>query len=118
MLLAAWQALNRFGPIRRRERAIAFGKAALVDNSAALIRRAGREARLGGRYVEVVRDRAIALFRIPPTLDPATLDARLEGLNPRRSFASTAQAAIDARTRDELVRSAQSLNQWLEEVQR
>ena len=44
MLLAAWQALNRFGPVRRRERAIAFGKAALVDNSAALIRKAGREA--------------------------------------------------------------------------
>ena len=43
MLLAAWQALVRFGPVRRRERAIAFGKAALVDNSAALIRKAGRE---------------------------------------------------------------------------
>ena len=118
MLLAAWQALVRFGPVRRRERAIAFGKAALVDNSAALIRRAGREAHLGGRYVDVIRDRAVALFRIPPTLDPETLDARLEGLNPGRSFASASAAAIDARTRDELVRAAQSLNEWLEEIQR
>jgi hypothetical protein len=118
MLLAAWQALVRFGPVRRRERAIAFGKAALVDNSAALIRRAGREARLGGRYVEVIRDRAVTLFRIPPTLDSETLDARLEGLNPRHSFASVSQAAFNAQTRDELVRAAQSLNQWLEEVQR
>ena len=37
MLLAAWQAAVRFGPVERRARAIAFGKAALVDNSAALI---------------------------------------------------------------------------------
>jgi hypothetical protein len=117
MLLAAWQALVRFGPVRRRERAIAFGKAALVDNSAALIRKAGREAHLGSRYVEVIRERAVSLFRLPPTVDGETLTARLEALNPRRSFAATAAAASNARTRDELLDAAQSLNHWLEEVQ-
>jgi hypothetical protein len=117
MLLAAWQALVRFGPVRRAERAIAFGKAALVDNSAALIRKAGREASLGGRYVEVIRDRAIALFRLPAPLDPQTLSARLEALNPQRSFASAADAASRATSRDELLGAAQSLNQWLKEVQ-
>jgi hypothetical protein len=117
MLLAAWQALVRFGPVRRRERAIAFGKAALVDNSAALIRKAGREAHLGSRYVEVIRERAVSLFRLPPTLDGETLTARLEALSPRRSFAATAAAASNARTRDELLDAAQSLNHWLEEVQ-
>ena len=110
MVLAAWQALVRFGPVRRSERAIAFGKAALVDNSAALIRKAGREAHLGGRYVEVIRERAISLFRLP-------LSADLEALNPHRSFASAAQAAEDARSRDELLSAARSLNHWLEEVQ-
>jgi len=118
MLLAAWQALVRFGPVRRRERAIAFGKAALVDNSAALIRKAGRETRLGGRYVEVICERAINLFRLPANLDAEVLGERMEGLNPRRSFASVAERARSARSRDELVRAAQSLNQWLEEVQR
>lgn len=117
MLLAAWQALIRFGPVRRRERAIAFGKAALVDNSAALIRKAGREPHLGPRYVDVIRDRAVALFRLPPTLDPAALGARLEGLNPRHSFAAEAERARSAHSRDDLVRSAQSLNHWLEEIQ-
>lgn len=117
MLLAAWQALVRFGPIRRRERAIAFGKAALVDNSAALIRKAGREARLGDRYVEVVRERAVRLFRLPATLDQQALAARLEALNPHRSFASAAEAASNAQNRDELLGAAQSLNRWLEEVQ-
>jgi hypothetical protein len=117
MLLAGWQALVRFGPVRRPERAIAFGKAALVDNSAALIRKAGREAHLGGRYVDVIRDRAVALFRLPPSLDSQTLESRLEALNPRRSFAATAQAAEQARNREELLGAAQSLNHWLEEVQ-
>lgn len=117
MLLAGWQALNRFGPISRRERALAFGKQALVDNSAALIRKAGREAHLGSRYVDVIRERAITLFRLPPTLDPEQLAARLEAMNPRRSFATTAEEAMNAANRDELVRAAQSLNYWLLEVQ-
>ena len=117
MLLAAWQALVRFGPIRRRQRAIAFGKTALVENSAALIRKAGREARLGGRYADLIRERAVAMFGIAPTLDPTELDARVEALNPRRSFAAAAQAATDARSRDELLGAAKSLHIWLEEVQ-
>lgn len=118
MLLAAWQAIARFGPARRRERAIAFGKAALVDNSAALIRKARREAHFGSRYVDVVRERAISLFRLPSTLDVETLDIRLETLNSERSFAAAAVAASEARTRDELLVAAQSLNEWLKEIQR
>lgn len=117
MLLAAWQALIRFGPVQRRERAIAFGKAALVDNSAALIRKAGREAHLGSRYVDLIRERVLSLFHLPARLDPEALDARLEGLNAHRSFASAAEAASNARSREELLDAAQSLNQWLEEVQ-
>ena len=118
MLLAAWQALVRFGPIRRRQRAIAFGKAALVDNSAALIRKARRESHLGGRYAELIRERAIALFRLPATADPDMLAGRLEKLNPQRSFAYAAEAARNARSRDELLSAAQSLHHWLEEVQK
>jgi hypothetical protein len=117
MLLAAWQAVVRFGPVRRPERAIAFGKAALVDNSAALIRKAGREAHLGGRYVGVIRERAVALFRLPATGDAQTLNSRLEALNPNRSFAATAEGARHAATRDELVGAAKSLNEWLKEIQ-
>jgi hypothetical protein len=117
MLLAAWQALVRFGPARHPRRAIAFGKAALVDNSAALIRKAGRESHLGSRYVGTIRERAVRLFRLPPTLDAEALDGRLETLNPRRSFASAARAAKRAGSRDELLGAAKSLHQWLEEAQ-
>ncbi len=117
MLLAAWQALARFGPVKRRERAIAFGKRALVDNSAALIRKAGREGHLGDRYVEVIRERAANLFRIPATLDAEALSRRLENLNPQHSFAAAAEAACNAQNRDELLAAAQTLNHWIEEVQ-
>ena len=117
MLLAAIQAAIRFGSPRRPERAIAFGKAALVDNSAGLIRKAGREANLGPRYVDVIRDRAAALFRLPPTLSPEALDQRLEAMNPRRSFAELANLTEAARSRDELLSRAQSLHHWVEEVQ-
>ncbi len=117
MLLAGIQALVRFGAPRRTERAIAFGKAALVDNSAALIRKAGREADLGPRYVEVIRKRAASMFRLPTTLATEALDQRLESLNPRRSFTGLAAAASHARSRDELLISAQSLHHWVEEVQ-
>jgi hypothetical protein len=117
MLLAGWQALVRFGPVRRRERAIAFGKAALVDNSAALIRKAGREGHLGARYCEVIRELAMNLFRLPSTLDQRALEERLETVNPNRSFASAARAAERVRTRDELLNAARSLNHWLKESQ-
>ena len=117
MLLAASQALVRFGSPRRSERAIAFGKAALVDNSAALIRKAGREAQLGGRYVDVIRQRAASLFRLGPTAGPDELDEKLETLNPRSSFAKLAGEAGQARTRAELLSAAVSLHHWVEEVQ-
>ena len=117
MLLAAIQALVRFGSPRRAERAIAFGKSALVDNSAALVRKAGREAQLGPRYVDVIRDRAAALFRLPANSSPDELDQRLEGLNPKRSFEQLSAQTAGAQTRAELLEAAKSLHQWVEEVQ-
>ena len=117
LLLAGAQALFRFGAPRRPERAIAFGKAALVDNSAALVRKAGREPRLGARYADVIRERAAALFRLGPTASRELVDARLEALNSRTSFTVLAAAAASAQHRAELLGAAQSLHQWVEEVQ-
>lgn len=117
MLLAGAQALFRFGAPRRPERAIAFGKAALVDNSAALIRKAGREPRLGARYAEVIRERAAALFRLGPSTSRELIDARLEALNSRTSFTALAAAAGNAHRRDELLGAARSLHHWVKEVQ-
>ena len=65
----------------------------------------------------MIRDRASALFRLPPTLDPQMLNSRLESLNPHRSFAAAAVAASNAVSREELLSAAKSLNEWLKEAQ-
>lgn len=115
MLLAGWQAFTRFGPPVRRERAIAFGKAALVDNSAALIRKARRQARLGGRYAEVVRDRAITAFGVPGKLRDSQIDDYLDKLSSRARFSDLAAAADEASDRASLVAAAQALHDWQKE---
>jgi uncharacterized protein DUF4350 len=54
-ILAGLHALVRFGPAARRSRAIALGKTALVDNSAALVRMAKKEPQLLAAYAELTQ---------------------------------------------------------------
>ena len=117
LFLVGWHAFGRFGPIRPRARAIAFGKAALVENSAKLIRRAGRETSLGGRYAQVIRERAVATFGVPARLRDAALDAYLDKLGAWRGhrFSELARTAETTRDQDALVAAAQALHQWQKE---
>jgi hypothetical protein len=112
LLLAGWQALARFGPIAPRERAIAFGKAALIDNSAALIRKARREARMGGRYAAMIRERAARAFGAPARLRDEALDAYLDGLKGPQRFTELAEKAASARDRGELLEATSALHAW------
>lgn len=112
LLLAGIQAFGRFGPIRPRERAIALGKAALIDNSAALIRKAGREAGMGARYAAVIRDWAARAFGAPAHLRDGALDAYLDALKGRAQFTGLAAQATDARSRPELLDAARALHDW------
>jgi hypothetical protein len=112
LLLAGLQAISRFGPPRRPERAIAFGKAALIDNSAALVRQARREAGLGGRYAEMIRDKAVAVFGVPARLKGGAVADYLDKLDGRPSFSALASAAAEARSREELLAAAQALHRW------
>jgi hypothetical protein len=118
LLLVGWHAIGRFGPIRSRDRAIALGKAMLVENSAKLMRRAGREAQLGGRYAQVIREQAVAAFGIPAGLKEAALDEYLDrfGGNGRRRFSELAQAAELADDRISVVEAAQALHEWQEKI--
>ena len=118
LLLAGLYAMNRFGAPRRRERAIAFGKAALVDNSAAMIRRAGRETRMGYLYAGVIRDRAAAAFGVPAGLRDDALDAYLDGLAGSRRFTDLVREARDAENRETLAEAAQALHRWEKEKTR
>ena len=112
LLLAGLQAIARFGPARRPERAIAFGKAALIDNAAALVRQARREAALGGRYAEMIREKAVAAFAVPARLRDVAVDDYLDRLDGSGRFSALASAAAGARGREELLAAAQALHQW------
>ena len=118
VLLAAWQGAVRFGAPRRRPRAIAFGKAALIDNAAALVRKAGRYAMLGGRYADMTRDRAASVFGVAPQLRDGALDAHLDGLGRTARFSDLAEAARSARDRHAVLAAAQALHNWLWEKNR
>lgn len=112
LLLAGLQALARFGPPRRPERAIAFGKAALIDNAAALVRQARREAALGGRYAEMIRERAVTVFGVPARLRDGAVNDYLDKLEGRRRFSALAAAADEARSREAVLAAAQALHRW------
>lgn len=116
LLLVGWQAVARFGPPRLRARAIAFGKAALVDNAAMLVRKAGREARLGARYAQVIRERAARAFGVPARLRDAALDLYLDRLRGRRRFTELAAAAGEAQDRRALTDAARALHDWMGET--
>ncbi|KRA65062.1 hypothetical protein ASD79_19225 [Caulobacter sp. Root655] len=63
-LLMGLHAAARFRAVRRGERALALGKAALIDNSAGLIRMAKREPAMAPRYAELQRAAAIRALGI------------------------------------------------------
>lgn len=113
-LLAGYHGAFRFGPARREQRAIALGKAALVENSAGLIRLARREARLGGAYADVVRTDAARLAGAPAWLGGEKLDAYLDRLGradqPR--FTQLAAAVAAATDRASLMAAARALHEW------
>jgi hypothetical protein len=112
LLLAGIRATSRFGPARRPQRAIAFGKAALIDNAASLVRQARREAALGGRYAEMIREKAMTVFGVPARLRDAAVADYLDKLEGRGRFSTLAAAAREARGRDELLAAARALHQW------
>lgn len=116
LLLAGWQALVRFGTPTLPTRSIAFGKAALIENSAAIIRKARREVRLGTRYAGLARERAATVFRLPPTLQAQEVDAALDRLRPDQPFSALAKAVADARGRSQLAGAARAMNRWIQEA--
>lgn len=117
-LLAGLHGAFRFGPVRREQRAIAFGKAALVENSAGLIRQANREARLGGAYADVVRQDVARLTAAPHGQNESDLDRYLDRLG-RRDHAGFTELAANlraARNRHALMAAARALFEWKKEI--
>lgn len=120
--LAGFQAACRFGPLRRTPRALALGKTALVDNSAALIRLARREHRFGGRYAELIREQAARAVGAPRDLQGEALTLFLDRLAAQRGaddrLASLSAQAAGAADRVRLLDVARRLFHWRAEMTR
>lgn len=117
-LLAGLHGAFRFGPERQEGRAIAFGKSALVENSAGLIRMARREHRAGGAYAEVVREAAARAAGAAGSLAGPELDSYLDRLSKPGgpTFSELAARLRDARDRFELVGAARALFLWKKDI--
>jgi hypothetical protein len=116
-LLAGLHGAFRFGPAAEEGRAIAFGKAALVENSAGLFRLAGREHRTGGAYAELIREEA-ARVSGAPNLRGDELDSYLDRFSKPdgKPFSALAAEAADAPDRNHLVSAARALFLWKKDL--
>jgi hypothetical protein len=117
-LLLGIRAAGRFGAPRLRARAIAFGKAALVDNGALLVSKARKARLLGGRYAEVIREQAVRAFGVSPRFSPAEVDSYLDGLGQGARFTELARRAEAADSENDMLAAARALHAWKREVVR
>ncbi|RUU55179.1 DUF4350 domain-containing protein, partial [Mesorhizobium sp. M2C.T.Ca.TU.009.01.2.1] len=103
-----------FGPPRAEGRAIAFGKRALVDTTAMLLKRAGRLQGLGDRYAALMRQRAAALLGAPHGLQGEALDRWLDSRDKGEAHGFTARfkAVNDSNSLAAMHEAAEKLHDW------
>ncbi|MDR6833228.1 MULTISPECIES: DUF4350 domain-containing protein [unclassified Sphingopyxis] len=111
-LLALWQAWMRFGPALKPARAIAVSKAALIANSADLIKQARRELDGADAYVRSQRSAIARRLHAPGGLDEAAtdrwIDKHLRGGS--ELFSALARRLPLARNTHEFLADAQALH--------
>lgn len=120
-LLLGWRAAARFGPSVPARRAIALGKAALADNSAALIRLANREKHMGQGYARLIAGQIAERFA-GDRKDDAALTSWLDRLGATHGvtppFSALLNAAANAKSRPDMLDAARKLHAWKEEMKR
>ncbi|MBL8651850.1 MAG: DUF4350 domain-containing protein [Sphingopyxis sp.] len=111
-LFALWQAWARFGPALKPGRAIAVSKAALIANSADLIKQAGRELEGADSYVASLRAAIARRLHAPAGLDAAATDRWIDRHLPPGGnlFSSLARRLPLARNTHEFLADAQALH--------
>jgi hypothetical protein len=114
-VLMGLHALANFGPVRRGGRAFAPGPAALVENSAGLVRMARKEGEFAPAYADLVRTR-IAI-NLGAHTDAAWLEelARRRGATPPSELAAEAAAA---KSRHDVLSVGRKLFHWRSEMTR
>ncbi|MDB5722375.1 MAG: hypothetical protein JWP15_2993 [Alphaproteobacteria bacterium] len=114
-LLAGLHGAFRFGAPEAGARAVALGKAALVENSAGLLRIARREHRTGAAYADLIRE--AAGHEAGAGLQGEALDLYLDRVSPPDApFSALAERAREAGDRHALVAAARSLFSWKKDL--
>ena len=120
-ILMGLHAATRFGAPVQAARAIAFGKRALADNSAALIRMARREHRMAGRYLDLNRAAVVAALgvtRVAGAELDALLDRLAENAGVTQRLSMLVPEARAAANRRDLMRLARNVYEWRVEMTR
>ncbi|MEJ0059316.1 MAG: DUF4350 domain-containing protein [Terricaulis sp.] len=119
--LLAWRAVARSGPQAPPRRAIALGKRALAENSAALIRLARREHKMGWGYAMMTGAGLLDLFglgRSEGEQTMAVLDRVAAAQGVEQKFSELASEAAAAETGAQVLTAARKLHSWKEEMLR
>ncbi len=115
-LLMGVHAAVRFGAAQDGGRALALGKQALADNSAALIAMVGREHRIVPRYAAAIRRRVARIVGVPPDTREDVLNELLDRQRRRNAPAQPlADLMAEARRADDAgdaLRVARKLYRW------
>lgn len=114
-IITLWRAMNRFGPPLAEARSLAFGKRALVENAAGLVRRARRLHLVGTPYADAARERLARALALSHRLDPAATEAAIDRALASRAplaepFSEVAARMRAARRPADLLRAAQTLH--------
>ena len=113
--MLAWRAATRSGPTSRGKRTIALGKRTLADNSAALIRLAGRDATMAPRYAQMIRTvvaEHIHVSRDATDTTVAELDRIAQSRGVRATYSELSTEAAAAKTAAETLTAARRLHAW------
>lgn len=119
--LLGWRAVQRFGPSLQVRRAIAHGKAALADNSAALLRLTRREHKLGPGYARLTSSviaEKVGVGRKEEAETAEMLDRMSTAQAASATFTQLAEEAAAAKTSQHMLDAARKLHAWKEEIAR
>jgi len=119
-LLIGWRAFSRFGAPVVPLRVFALGKQALAENSADLIRLAGREPNMAPGYAALIRKLTAKSVRVPKTLGDDEVLASLDRIGKRsgatESLKALTETAPHVSNNSELLSLAQKLYKWRQET--
>ena len=112
-LMALANGLLRFGPPLRDALANAPGKGVLVDNTADLLRLAGLEHEVGGRYAALTRDAGAHALGLPPGMSADVVTDRLDRTTREGPpFSALARDADNASNSYDMLAAARALYHW------